>query len=94
MESYGWFESRDHVFITMEYFEHGDLQAYLDSVGTMSEEDARHISYQILEGICKMHDNGFAHRDIKPSNILIRRTKDHEEGWWVKIGDFGVSKRA
>lgn len=94
MESYGWFESRDHVFITMEYFEHGDLQAYLDSVGSMSEQDARQVSYQILEGICKMHDNGFAHRDLKPSNILIRRTKDHEEGWWVKIGDFGVSKRA
>ncbi|KAF1965573.1 kinase-like protein [Bimuria novae-zelandiae CBS 107.79] len=94
VESYGWFESQDYVFITMEYFEHGDLQRYMDKVGRISEEDARTISYQILEGVNEMHDNGFAHRDLKPSNVLIRRTKDHKEGWWVKIGDFGISKRA
>jgi serine/threonine protein kinase len=78
----------------MEYFDHGDLQAYINTVGRMAEEDARSISYQILEGVHQMHDNGFAHRDLKPSNVLIRRTKDHPEGWWVKIGDFGISKRA
>ncbi|KAK7181704.1 calcium/calmodulin-dependent protein kinase type 1B [Paraphaeosphaeria sporulosa] len=94
VESYGWFESRDHVFITMEYFEHGDLQEYMNTAGRMSEDDARSITYQILEGLYQMHDNGFAHRDLKPSNVLVRRTKDHEEGWWVKIGDFGISKRA
>ena len=78
----------------MEYFEHGDLQAYMTQIGSMPEEDVRQISYQILEGVNEMHDNGFAHRDLKPSNILIRRTKEHEDGWWVKIGDFGISKRA
>ncbi|KAL5379199.1 hypothetical protein DPSP01_008648 [Paraphaeosphaeria sporulosa] len=78
----------------MEYFEHGDLQEYMNTAGRMSEDDARSITYQILEGLYQMHDNGFAHRDLKPSNVLVRRTKDHEEGWWVKIGDFGISKRA
>jgi len=78
----------------MEYFEHGDLHKYMQHVGPMPEEDVRSISHQILEGVKEMHDNNFAHRDLKPSNVLIRRTKDHELGWWVKIGDFGISKRA
>lgn len=78
----------------MEYFEHGDLQEYMNKAGKLLEEDARSISYQMLEGLKEMHENGFAHRDLKPSNVLVRRTKDHEDGWWVKIGDFGISKRA
>lgn len=96
MQSYGWYESPDAVFITMEYFEHGDLQDYLDKLptgGRMPEKEVQLVSYQILEGLRIMHENDFAHRDLKPANILIRRTNDHEKGWWVKIGDFG-SKRS
>jgi serine/threonine protein kinase len=78
----------------MEFFEHGDLQEYLNKVSRMPEEEVQLVAYQILEGLQVLHENGFAHRDLKPANILIRRTKDHEEGWWVKIGDFGISKRA
>ena len=81
----------------MEFLEHGDLQHYLDGLpagSTMPEKEVRLVAYQILEGLKIMHENGFAHRDLKPANILIRRTGDHERGWWVKIGDFGISKRA
>ncbi|WAO92365.1 Camk kinase [Fusarium falciforme] len=50
---------------------------------------------RILSGIALMHAEGFAHRDIKPRNILIHR---HPRGvppsdWWIKLGDFGISKR-
>lgn len=97
VQSFGWYESPDAVFITMEFFEHGDLQHYLDTLpsgGTIPEVEAQIVAYQILEGLEIMHKNGFAHRDLKPANVLIRRTGDHERGWWVKIGDFGISKRA
>jgi serine/threonine protein kinase len=78
----------------MEFFEHGDLQQYLNKVSRMPEDEVQLVAYQVLEGLKVLHQNGFAHRDLKPANILIRRNKDHEEGWWVKIGDFGISKRA
>jgi len=38
-----------------------------------------------------MHDKGFAHRDLKPANILVVYKGPD---WWVKIADFGISKRA
>jgi calcium/calmodulin-dependent protein kinase I len=73
----------------MEYFPLGDLQAYLTS--PLPETEVKQICFQILEGLDFMHRNGFAHRDLKPANILV---KSHSPDWWVKIGDFGISKRA
>ncbi|KAF2635382.1 kinase-like protein [Massarina eburnea CBS 473.64] len=94
VESLGWFETKDIVFVAFEYFERGNLENYLSNVGKMPEEEVCMISYQILQGVDELHDNGFAHCDLKPSNIFIRRTKDHELGWLVKIGEFGISMRA
>ncbi|KAI9772550.1 MAG: hypothetical protein M1840_000755 [Geoglossum simile] len=88
VKSLGWYESPECIFIAMEYFPLGDLQNYLSS--PLPEKDTQQIIFQVLEGLSFMHDNGFAHRDLKPKNILIQ-SKDPV--WWVKIGDFGISKR-
>ncbi|KAL4902202.1 hypothetical protein BDW74DRAFT_65635 [Aspergillus multicolor] len=88
VKSYGWFEGVDSVFITMEYFELRDLQKHLGQ--PLPEADAQQISYQVLEGLEHLHANGFAHRDLKPANIFVVQKRPR---WWVKIGDFGISKR-
>ena len=51
----------------MEYLEHGDLHNYLSQGPPLPEQDAYEITFQVLEGVCIMHENGFAHRDLKPS---------------------------
>ncbi|KAK8008010.1 calcium/calmodulin-dependent protein kinase [Apiospora marii] len=84
----GWFESKDSVFIAMEYLAHGDLQRYLTRA--LPEVEARQIISQVLEGLQYMHENGFAHRDLKPSNIMV---VNKGPDWFVKIADFGISKR-
>ncbi|KAH7163375.1 kinase-like domain-containing protein [Dactylonectria estremocensis] len=89
VRSYGWYESRDTVFIAMEYVQHGDLQKYLVSI--FPEAEVKQIASQLAEGLFFMHDNGFAHRDLKPANILVSHPRPD---WWVKISDFGISKRA
>lgn len=89
VKSFGWYENSESVFIAMEYFPLGDLQNYLSL--PLSEEEAQRITSQILEGLAFMHENGFAHRDLKPNNILV---KSKGPDWWVKISDFGNSKRA
>ncbi|KAJ4264718.1 hypothetical protein NW764_015803 [Fusarium oxysporum] len=97
VECYGWFESENKVFIAMEYIKHGDLQNYLNQ--PFSEVYAKVIAFQLVEGLGYMHENGFAHRDLKPKvrgvgddiNILVCHPGPD---WWVKIGDFGISKRA
>ena len=72
----------------MEYCEQGDLQQYIDKF--ITEEDTKTITTQLLEGLKIMHQQGFTHRDLKPQNIFVMQKRPE---WWVKIGDFGISKR-
>ncbi|KAM5348917.1 hypothetical protein ACJ41O_008740 [Fusarium nematophilum] len=88
VSSQGWYELGDSIFITMEFFELGDLQQYL--AAPLLESEAKQITDQILEGLDHMHDNGFIHRDLKPANIMV---VDRGPDWFVKIADFGISKR-
>ncbi|KAL6810211.1 kinase-like domain-containing protein [Trichoderma camerunense] len=88
----GWYETSFNLYIAMEYFPLGDLHNYMDKHGPLYEPDAREISFQVLEGLSYMHQEQFAHRDIKPANILIRARPPNSK-WWVKISDFGMTKR-
>lgn len=64
VRSHGWFEIGDSIFISMDYYEHGDLQRYLTEC--IPETQARQIASQVLEGLTFMHTNRFVHRDLKP----------------------------
>ncbi|KAI0148960.1 kinase-like domain-containing protein [Pestalotiopsis sp. NC0098] len=88
VQSHGWFELEDSIFVSMEYLHSGDLQRYLQN--PLPESEAKQITAQVLEGLTYMHENGFVHRDLKPGNIMVvTRGPD----WFVKITDFGISKR-
>ncbi|PLB49671.1 kinase-like protein [Aspergillus steynii IBT 23096] len=91
VKSFGWYESPEHLYIAMEYLELGDLHTYLHHKPPLPEHEAKEITFQILDGLFLMHDNEFAHRDMKPRNILLKSCPPDE--WWVKIADFGISKR-
>lgn len=87
VSSDGWYETEASVFISMEYLELRDLQRYLTE--PLHESDAREITAQVLEGLQIMHENDFVHRDLKPGNIMVVAKRP----WFVKIADFGISKR-
>ena len=84
---HGWYEDTRSVYLAMEYFEKGDLGQHLGA--PLAEDEVRVISKQVLEGLAELHGQNWAHRDLKPSNIFVVDTSP----WWVKIGDFGISKR-
>ncbi|KAF2967847.1 hypothetical protein GQX73_g5786 [Xylaria multiplex] len=88
VQSNGWWDDQSSVYIAMEYLHRGDLQNFLQE--PLSEDDTKQITKQIVEGLGFMHDQRFAHRDLKPQNILVARDRPN---WWVKIADFGLSKR-
>ncbi len=44
----------------------------------------------ILIGLHYLHNKGIIHRDLKPANIFIHC--DSNNGRFLKIGDFGLSK--
>ncbi|KAF3927118.1 hypothetical protein AA313_de0208822 [Arthrobotrys entomopaga] len=91
VKSLGWFQDGLNTFIVMEYLEHGDLGEYLREKPILPESEARDICYQLICGLRYMHGKNFAHRDLKPGNIMIKAGPPSR--WWVKIGDFGLSKR-
>ncbi|KAG0643263.1 kinase-like domain-containing protein [Tuber brumale] len=87
VEFRGWFEEPETLYIAMEYLPEGDLTKH---IGTpLPQDTVQNISKQILEGLKLMHQLGIAHRDLKPANIFVVRMSPV----WVKLGDFGISKR-
>ncbi|CUS11450.1 unnamed protein product, partial [Tuber aestivum] len=87
VEFLGWFEEPETLYIAMEYLQEGDLTGHIDT--PLPQETVRDISKQLLEGLEVMHQQGIAHRDLKPANIFVVSMSPV----WVKLGDFGVSKR-
>ncbi|KAI0469097.1 kinase-like domain-containing protein [Xylaria cf. heliscus] len=93
VKSYGWYEHASSVSICLEYLPLGDLQAFITKRPDprLPEPEVQQIVSQVLDGLVFMHAEGFAHRDLKPANILIKSYGP--DNWWVKLSDFGLSKR-
>ncbi|MCJ1377232.1 hypothetical protein MMC17_000324 [Xylographa soralifera] len=92
---FGWFDNQKDVFLSMEYYPLGDLACHID--GTATEVEAKQITSDLLAGLKIMHHEGFVHRDLKPKNfeqnIFVVQRPPASKTWWVKIGDFGLTKR-
>ncbi|CUS12985.1 unnamed protein product [Tuber aestivum] len=83
----GWFEDPGTLYIAMEYLEMGDLRKHISE--PLPQETVQRITKQLLDGLDVMHQRGIAHRDLKPENIFVVKMAPI----WVKLGDFGISKR-
>ncbi|GFZ17261.1 hypothetical protein Acr_26g0005310 [Actinidia rufa] len=61
----------------------------------LSESEVRYYARSILRGIHHIHELGYVHCDLKPENILLVPNKNGVGAKFkVKIGDFGLAKRA
>ncbi|RPB09622.1 kinase-like protein [Morchella conica CCBAS932] len=65
----GWYEDTNSIYIAMEYMEGGDLSQYIKDdheSERMTEEKARQIIEQVLDGLVVLHKLKICHRDLKP----------------------------
>lgn len=86
LELYNFFEDNNYVYLVLEMCHNGELQRYLRTQAQpFSEEAARRIMRQIVEGILYLHSHGILHRDLSLSNLLLTKNND------VKIADFGLA---
>jgi serine/threonine protein kinase len=87
---YGIEETKDAIFIVLEYLPGGTLrqklQARKASGGAVSLQECLEWTIEIAEGLAHAHKRGIVHRDIKSSNVLF--TEDDQ----LKIADFGLAK--
>ncbi|SCV49926.1 related to Ca2+/calmodulin-dependent protein kinase Ibeta2 [Fusarium fujikuroi] len=95
VKSLGWYATSNKLYIAMEYFPDGDLYAYIRDHRRLTDDECSHITSQLLSGVAVMHEAGFAHRDVKPQNILVYKIPQDlaPNSWWVKLADFGISKK-
>lgn len=82
---YECFETAVDIVLVMEFVEGRDLFDQIAGKGRLSEEEARVIFRQVVDGLDYLHCNRIVHRDLKPENIMLDSTLG------VKLIDFGFA---
>ncbi|RWR87719.1 serine/threonine-protein kinase ATG1a-like protein isoform X2 [Cinnamomum micranthum f. kanehirae] len=82
-------ETAEKIFLVLEYCVGGDLAAYIQRFGRVSEDVARHFMRQLASGLQVLRENNLIHRDLKPQNLLL---SSKDETPVLKIGDFGFAR--
>ena len=77
------------TYLVMEYLEGLTLGEAMDAEGGIALEDAIGIATRVAAALSAAHAAGVVHRDLKPDNVFLVRA---EEGWFVKVLDFGIAK--
>ncbi|CUM64170.1 uncharacterized protein PRCAT00001763001 [Priceomyces carsonii] len=80
------FQSRDYLYLVMDYLNGGDCATLLKALGTLGLDWAKRYMAEMIVGIDDLHKRGIIHRDLKPDNILID-SRGH-----LKLTDFGLSR--
>merc|ERR1719502_2149365 len=80
------FQTRDHVFMVLDYCPGGELFYHLQQRGSFSEADSRFYISEILLGLEYLHLQGVLYRDLKPENCLL------DGAGHMRLTDFGLSK--
>jgi serine/threonine protein kinase/uncharacterized protein YecT (DUF1311 family) len=81
------FQANNTAYLVMEYAKGHALEDVLRT-GPLTEEQTKDILTPIMDGLQRVHEQGFLHRDIKPANIIMR-----DDGGALLI-DFGAARQA
>jgi len=86
-------ETSGRLYIAMEYLQGEDVGKLLERSGRLSPAITARIVSHACRGLARAHALGIAHRDVKPENLFLVGAGD-DEGFVLKILDFGVAKSA
>jgi 5'-AMP-activated protein kinase catalytic alpha subunit len=79
-------ETKDDIFLVMEYASGGDLLSFMKRRRSLPEKEAKEIFRQVVNSVGHCHCRSVLHRDVKLDNILL------DEAGKIKLCDFGISR--
>jgi serine/threonine protein kinase len=75
-----------------EYCNGGDLVTFLNKQAKdLFPIQKLQLAYDILRGLCEIHEKNIIHRDLKVDNILVEKRKTSGDAWRARICDFGLA---
>ncbi|KAG1904446.1 uncharacterized protein F5891DRAFT_1184660 [Suillus fuscotomentosus] len=83
---YFTFQSKENLYLVMEYLNGGDCAALIKSLGSLPEEWTKQYIAEVVLGLECLHQHGIVHRDLKPDNLLI------DQHGHLKLADFGLRR--
>ncbi|EIN10300.1 hypothetical protein PUNSTDRAFT_50963 [Punctularia strigosozonata HHB-11173 SS5] len=83
---YFTFQSKENLYLVMEYLNGGDCAALIKVLGCLPEEWTKNYIAEVVLGLESLHRMGIVHRDLKPDNLLI------DQHGHLKLTDFGLSR--
>jgi eukaryotic-like serine/threonine-protein kinase len=88
-------ETSGRLYIAMEYLQGEDVGKLLERSGRLTPAVTARIVSHACRGLSRAHALGIAHRDVKPDNLFLTGVgASDDEGFVLKILDFGVAKSA
>lgn len=78
-------ESRQYLFLAMEYVSGGTIEKVLGKGNRIPPENAKRYMMQLFDGLLYCHSHNVCHRDLKPANLML------DSGDNIKIVDFGFA---
>lgn len=85
IQLYEILESRNNLFLVMEFCPKGELFDYIVKKKRLNEVTACKFFQNLIDGIEYLHSQKIVHRDLKPENLLL------DERGNLKLSDFGLS---
>ncbi|OAD69760.1 hypothetical protein PHYBLDRAFT_116085, partial [Phycomyces blakesleeanus NRRL 1555(-)] len=83
---YYTFQSKDYLYLVLEYLNGGDCSALLKALGSLPEDWGRNYLAEVTLGLAYLNTKNIIHRDLKPDNLLI------DQNGHLKLTDFGLSQ--
>lgn len=84
------FEEPDTSYVVLERMRGGDLIDRIIEKAHYTENDAKEVCKNLLEGVQHCHERRIANRNLKPENLLLVSKESDTD---VKISDFGYAKK-
>ncbi|KAK6348752.1 hypothetical protein TWF730_009525 [Orbilia blumenaviensis] len=85
IQLYEIWDSRDEIYLVLEYVNGGDLLQYMTRKRFLPEREVVRLFKQLITGLSHLHQFSIYHRDLKHENLMMDRSGN------IKIGDFGMA---